>query len=67
MGAVKAAIVARMALCGDGAHVLSLGKVAQGGEDHVGTGADMKVKCKETARGQRHRMLKRQKGAGNGA
>jgi L-serine dehydratase len=48
MGAVKAINAARMALRGDGHHVVSLDKVIKTMRE---TGADMKVKYKETARG----------------
>jgi len=48
MGAVKAINAARMALRGDGEHVVSLDKVIKTMRE---TGADMKVKYKETARG----------------
>ncbi len=48
MGAVKAINAARMALQGDGHHVVSLDKVIKTMRD---TGADMKTKYKETSRG----------------
>ena len=48
MGAVKALNAARMALQGDGRHVVSLDKVIKTMRE---TGADMKTKYKETARG----------------
>jgi L-serine dehydratase len=48
MGAVKAVNAARMALQGDGTHVVSLDKVIKTMRE---TGADMKTKYKETARG----------------
>ena len=48
MGAIKAINAARMALRGDGTHVVSLDKVIK---TMVQTGADMKVKYKETSRG----------------
>ncbi len=48
MGAVKAINAARMALRGDGKHFVSLDKVIKTMRD---TGADMKTKYKETARG----------------
>ncbi len=48
MGAVKAINAARMALTGDGTHFVSLDKVIKTMRD---TGADMKTKYKETARG----------------
>jgi L-serine dehydratase len=48
MGAVKAINAARMALRGDGTHVVTLDKVIKTMRE---TGADMKVKYKETARG----------------
>ncbi|WP_250009198.1 L-serine ammonia-lyase [Actinoplanes sp. M2I2] len=48
MGAVKAVTAARMALRGDGRHHVSLDKVIKTMKE---TGADMKVKYKETARG----------------
>jgi len=48
MGAVKAINAARMALRGDGSHFVSLDKVI---ETMRQTGADMKTKYKETARG----------------
>jgi len=48
MGAVKAINAARMALQGDGHHVVSLDKVIKTMRE---TGADMKTKYKETARG----------------
>ncbi|MCM2576766.1 L-serine ammonia-lyase [Streptomyces meridianus] len=48
MAAVKAVTAARMALRGDGRHHVSLDKVIKTMRD---TGADMKVKYKETARG----------------
>jgi L-serine dehydratase len=48
MGAVKAINAARIALRGDGTHYVSLDKVIKTMRD---TGADMKSKYKETARG----------------
>ncbi len=48
MGAVKAINAARIALRGDGQHIVSLDKVIKTMRD---TGADMKVKYKETSRG----------------
>ena len=48
MGAVKAINAARMALRGDGRHFISLDKVIRTMRQ---TGADMKSKYKETARG----------------
>ncbi|MCK6387722.1 MAG: L-serine ammonia-lyase [Zoogloea sp.] len=48
MGAIKAINAARMALRGDGRHFVSLDKVIRTMRD---TGADMKLKYKETARG----------------
>jgi L-serine dehydratase len=48
MGAVKAINASRMALRGDGHHFVSLDKVIKTMRD---TGADMKTKYKETARG----------------
>jgi L-serine dehydratase len=48
MAAVKAINAARIALCGDGRHIVSLDKVIKTMRE---TGADMKVKYKETARG----------------
>jgi L-serine dehydratase len=48
MAAVKAVTAARMALRGDGKHHVSLDKVIRTMKE---TGADMKVKYKETARG----------------
>ncbi|MEO6700629.1 MAG: L-serine ammonia-lyase [Jatrophihabitantaceae bacterium] len=48
MAAVKAINAARIALRGDGQHIVSLDKVIRTMRD---TGADMKVKCKETSRG----------------
>jgi L-serine dehydratase len=48
MGAVKAVNAARMALQGDGTHVVSLDNVIKTMRE---TGADMKTKYKETARG----------------
>jgi L-serine dehydratase len=48
MGAVKAINAARIALRGDGQHIVSLDKVIKTMRE---TGADMKVKYKETARG----------------
>lgn len=48
MGAVKAINAARLALRGDGKHFVSLDKVIRTMRD---TGADMKTKYKETARG----------------
>ena len=48
MGSVKAINAARMALRGDGSHFVSLDKVIKTMRD---TGADMKTKYKETARG----------------
>ncbi len=48
MGAVKAINAARIALRGDGLHIVSLDKVIKTMRE---TGADMKVKYKETSRG----------------
>ena len=48
MGAVKAINAARMALAGNGQHVVSLDKVIKTMRE---TGADMKTKYKETSRG----------------
>jgi len=48
MGAVKAINAARLALQGDGSHVVSLDKVIKTMRE---TGADMKSKYKETSRG----------------
>ncbi len=48
MAAVKAINAARIALRGDGRHIVSLDKVIKTMRD---TGADMKVKYKETSRG----------------
>ena len=48
MGAVKAINASRIALRGDGSHFVSLDKVIKTMRD---TGADMKTKYKETARG----------------
>lgn len=48
MGAVKAVNAARMAMQGDGQHVVSLDKVIKTMRQ---TGADMKTKYKETSRG----------------
>lgn len=48
MGSIKAINAARMALRGDGTHFVSLDKVIKTMRD---TGADMKTKYKETARG----------------
>ena len=48
MGAVKSVNAARMALRGDGKHFVSLDKVIKTMRE---TGADMKTKYKETARG----------------
>jgi L-serine dehydratase len=48
MGSIKAINAARMALRGDGTHVVSLDKVIKTMRE---TGADMKVKYKETSRG----------------
>ena len=48
MAAVKAINAARIALRGDGEHIVSLDKVIKTMRE---TGADMKVKYKETARG----------------
>ena len=48
MGSIKAINAARMALRGDGRHFVSLDKVIKTMRD---TGADMKLKYKETARG----------------
>ncbi|MEU8538820.1 L-serine ammonia-lyase [Streptomyces sp. NPDC048717] len=48
MAAVKAVTAARMALRGDGSHMVSLDKVIKTMKE---TGADMSVKYKETARG----------------
>lgn len=48
VGSVKAITAARLALYGDGAHTVSLDKVIK---TMMETGADMKIKYKETARG----------------
>jgi L-serine dehydratase len=48
MASIKAINAARMALRGDGQHFVSLDKVIKTMRD---TGADMKTKYKETARG----------------
>src|SRR3954469_9956677 len=48
VGAVKAVTAARLALHGDGRHTVSLDKVIK---TMMETGADMKVKYKETSRG----------------
>ena len=48
MGAVKAINASRMALRGDGSHYVSLDRVIKTMKE---TGADMKTKYKETARG----------------
>ncbi|WP_298212912.1 L-serine ammonia-lyase [Acidovorax sp.] len=48
MGAIKAINAARIALRGDGQHVVSLDKVIK---TMMQTGADMKIKYKETSRG----------------
>jgi L-serine dehydratase len=48
MAAVKAINAARIALRGDGQHIVSLDKVIKTMRD---TGADMKDKYKETSRG----------------
>jgi len=48
MGAIKAISAARLALRGDGTHLVSLDKVIRTMRD---TGRDMKQKYKETARG----------------
>jgi len=48
MGSIKAINASRMALRGDGTHVVSLDKVIKTMRE---TGADMKVKYKETSRG----------------
>lgn len=48
IGSVKAITAARLALHGDGAHTVSLDKVIK---TMMQTGADMKIKYKETARG----------------
>ena len=48
MGSVKAINAVRMALRGDGQHLVSLDKVIRTMRQ---TGADMKSKYKETARG----------------
>ncbi|MCW2496352.1 L-serine ammonia-lyase [Jatrophihabitans sp.] len=48
MGAVKAINASRIALRGDGTHIVSLDKVIKTMRE---TGADMKVKYKETSRG----------------
>jgi len=48
VGSVKAVTAARLALHGDGRHTVSLDKVIK---TMMATGADMKVKYKETARG----------------
>jgi len=48
VAAVKAINASRMALCGDGKHVVSFDQVIRTMRE---TGADMKTKYKETARG----------------
>ena len=48
MGAVKAVNAARIALRGDGSHIVALDKVIKTMRE---TGADMKIKYKETSRG----------------
>ncbi|MEM8934228.1 MAG: L-serine ammonia-lyase, iron-sulfur-dependent, subunit alpha, partial [Acidobacteriota bacterium] len=48
MGAVKAIKAARLALRGEGDHIVSLDRVIKTMRD---TGADMKTKYKETSRG----------------
>jgi L-serine dehydratase len=48
VAAIKSITAARMALRGDGTHLVSLDKVIKTMRE---TGADMKVKYKETARG----------------
>jgi L-serine dehydratase len=48
VASVKAITAARMALCGDGAHHVSLDRAIKTMRD---TGADMSIKYKETARG----------------
>ena len=48
MGAVKAINAARLAIAGDGTHVVSLDKVIRTMRD---TGRDMHAKYKETSRG----------------
>jgi L-serine dehydratase len=48
MASVKAINAARMSLRGDGTHIVTLDKVIKTMRE---TGADMKVKYKETARG----------------
>ena len=48
VGAVKAVTAARLALHGDGRHTVSLDKVIK---TMMETGADMKIKYKETSRG----------------
>jgi L-serine dehydratase len=48
MGAVKAINASRLAMRGDGKHLVSLDKVIKTMRD---TGADMQTKYKETARG----------------
>jgi L-serine dehydratase len=48
MAAVKAINAARIALRGSGEHIVSLDKVIKTMRE---TGADMKIKYKETARG----------------
>jgi L-serine dehydratase len=48
MGSIKAINAARMALRGDGKHHVSLDKVIKTMRE---TGADMKIKYKETSRG----------------
>jgi L-serine dehydratase len=48
VASIKAITAARLALRGDGVHTVSLDKVIRTMRD---TGADMKVKYKETARG----------------
>ena len=60
VGAIKAITAARMAMHGDGKHFVSLDKAIKTMRE---TGADMKDKYKETARGglarQRHRVLRK--------
>jgi L-serine dehydratase len=48
VASVKAITAARLALYGDGRHTVSLDKVIK---TMMQTGADMKIKYKETARG----------------
>ena len=66
MASVKAVNAARMALRGDGQHYVSLDSVIKTMRE---TGADMKTKYKETARGaggQHRRVLRHGERQGNG-